>query len=74
MDFMRDLVDTIGLQPEHFNYLIVLVIVGGGIWAVKRLYNDLTGAPIDYDNDPIEPIRISFRKKTDGQNQNPSGE
>jgi hypothetical protein len=43
MEPIQDLVETIGLRPEHFDYLIIAVIVVGGIWAVIKLYQDLTG-------------------------------
>jgi hypothetical protein len=42
MDAVRDFVDMFGLQPETFNILIILCILVGGAWAVKRLYTDLT--------------------------------
>ncbi len=39
---MRDFVNEIGLQPEHFDLLIIAVIFVGGAWAILRLYQDLT--------------------------------
>lgn len=42
---MKDLIEQIGLQPEHFDILIILVIIVGSIWAVIRLYRDLSGPP-----------------------------
>lgn len=45
-NFIQDLVETIGLQPQHFDLLIILVIVVGGIWAAVRLYQDFT-RPLD---------------------------
>lgn len=54
MDSVRDLIHDIGLQPEHFNYLIGLVIAVGVIWAVKRIYQDLTGPVLDiYQEDDL---------------------
>jgi len=46
MQFIRDIVDAIGIQASHFDYLITAVIVGGGIWAVVRFYQDMT-RPLD---------------------------
>jgi hypothetical protein len=40
---IRDLVDAIGIKPEHFTYLILIDVAIGAIWAVQRLYKDLTG-------------------------------
>jgi hypothetical protein len=45
MDAFRDLIHSLGLQPQHFNYLIALDILIGSIWAVKRLYDDFTQPP-----------------------------
>ncbi|MBZ0305622.1 MAG: hypothetical protein K8I82_06100 [Anaerolineae bacterium] len=42
---MKDLIEQIGLQPEHFDILIILVIIVGSIWAVIRLYRDVSGQP-----------------------------
>ncbi|MCL4877668.1 MAG: hypothetical protein KJ064_13485 [Anaerolineae bacterium] len=42
---MRELIEQIGLQPEHFDYLVIAVIIVGGIWAIIRLYRDLSGPP-----------------------------
>ncbi len=42
---MKDLIEQIGLQPEHFDMLIIAVIIVGGLWAVIRLYRDLSGPP-----------------------------
>ena len=49
MDIIRDLVDTLGIQPQHFDYLITAVIVIGGGWAVVRLFQDFT-RPLNDDN------------------------
>ncbi|NJL93233.1 MAG: hypothetical protein HC915_05630 [Anaerolineae bacterium] len=43
MDIIRNLVEELGLQPEHFDLLIILCIVAGGAWGIVRLYRDLTG-------------------------------
>ena len=49
MDFIRDFVETMGLQRGHFDAMIYGVIAVGGVWAAIRLYRDLTGPPIDYE-------------------------
>ena len=52
MQAIRDLVDTIGIQPSHFDILITAVIVVGGVLAAVRLYQDFT-RPLD-DDDAIQ--------------------
>jgi len=42
MDAIRDLINSIGLQPEHFDYLIIAIVIVGGAAALYRLYTDLT--------------------------------
>lgn len=42
MDFIREFSDSIGLQAETFDYLIIAVIIVGGIWAAIRFYQDMT--------------------------------
>lgn len=58
---MRDLIEQIGLQPEHFDTLIIIVIIVGSIWAILRIYRDLTSPPredtaefYDYQNQKNE--------------------
>ncbi len=48
MDPIRDLVDTLGITPTTFDYLIILTIVVGSVWAARRLYGDLTSPPHDF--------------------------
>jgi len=45
MELIRDFVKTVGIQPEHFNYLIVLVIIVGAVLAARQLY-------LDYNREP----------------------
>lgn len=50
MDAIRDLINSIGLSPDHFDLLIIGVVVVGGIWALIRLFQDLT-RPLENETD-----------------------
>ncbi|MFP4324325.1 MAG: hypothetical protein ACLFTK_17855 [Anaerolineales bacterium] len=45
MEPIRDLVDALGITPDTFDYFVLITIIVGGVWAVIRLYRDLTGPP-----------------------------
>lgn len=47
MDTIRDLINSLGLQAEHFDTLIIAVVVVGSVLAIRRLYQDLTGPVIE---------------------------
>lgn len=51
MDAVRELIQNIGLERGHFDLLIFGVIIVGGMWAVKRLYTDITGPVLDFHQD-----------------------
>jgi hypothetical protein len=46
MDALRDLFADLNIRGETFNTLIILLIIFGSLWAIKRLYTDLT-RPLD---------------------------
>jgi hypothetical protein len=56
MDTIRDITNT--LTPTFFSYLIVIDILLGSIWAVKRLYADYTNR----DDTPLERPQIKLGK------------
>lgn len=61
IDAIRDLTEALGVTPATFDALIILVIIVGGLWALVRLYQDLTRDP-----DAIEPIqtpKVKFKKR-----------
>jgi|GEM_PF-4373190 len=60
MDAIRDLVDTLGITPETFDTLIIIIIVIGSIWAGFRIYQDLT-RDISED-EPTERPKIQVKK------------
>jgi len=50
MDAIRDLINSIGLKPEHFDLVVIGVVIVGGIWAIIRLFQDLT-RPLENETD-----------------------
>lgn len=67
MTAIRDLVETLGITPDTFDILIYIVIIVGVIWAVRRLYLDLTSPPLDDEEERVEPITIKLGKSKDDQ-------
>ena len=65
MDAIRNLIEALGIQPTTFNTLTIGIIVLGSLLAVRKLYKDLTGPPLDDEDQRVEPIKIKLGKQKD---------